>query len=178
MTLLCNLFFIFVPAVLLKNHNHILSAMSTYQKILDDLKAAMKQKDQHRLDVLRSLKSAIFEKEVSERKDGKAELSEDDVVNVIMKAAKQRKDSIEQYNEAGRTDLADNEEKELQIIESYLPEMMSEDEITSIVEEAINNTGASGPQDMGKVMGQVMPKVKGKADGSVVNRIVKEKLTS
>ncbi len=152
--------------------------MATYQKILDDIKTAMKQKEQHRLDVLRSLKSAIFEKEVSERKDGKAELSDEDVVNVIMKAAKQRKDSIQQYREAGRDDLADNEEKELKIIESYLPEMMSEDDIKQIVQEAIDSTGASGPQDMGKVMGQVMPKVKGKADGAQVNRIVKELLNA
>ncbi len=151
--------------------------MSTYQTILDDLKKAMKEKDQQRLSVLRSLKSAIFEKEVSERKGGKAELSEEDVINVIMKAAKQRKDSIEQYEEAGRKDLADVEQQELEIIESYMPEMLSEDEIARLVNEVIEETGAAGPQDMGKVMGKLMPKVKGKADGSVVNSIVKQKLS-
>lgn len=151
--------------------------MSLYQTILDDLKTAMKNKDQERLNVLRSLKSAIFEKEVSKRKEGKATLTDEEVTEVLMKSAKQRKDSIEQYNEAGRSELAEQEKRELEIIESYLPKMLDEEEIEQLVKETLAETGATGMQDMGAVMGKIMPKVKGKADGSVVNRIVKEQLS-
>jgi len=155
----------------------ILTDMSLYQTILDDLKSAMKNKDKERLDVLRSLKSAIFEKEVSKRKDGKATISEEEVIEVLMKSAKQRKESAEQYENAGRNDLAEQEKAELEIIESYLPQMLEEEEIEQLVKETIDETGAGGMQDMGAVMGKIMPKVKGKADGSVVNRIVKEQLS-
>ncbi|MDV7397074.1 GatB/YqeY domain-containing protein, partial [Arthrospira platensis SPKY1] len=94
----------------------------------------------------------------------------------LTKAAKQRKDSIEQFSAAGRTDLADRESAELAIIESYLPKQLSEDEIKALVVDAIQQSGASGPGDMGKVMGILMPKVKGKADGGLVNKVVKEHL--
>lgn len=149
---------------------------STYDRLLQDLKSAMKEKDTSRLQVLRSLKSKILEKEISERKGNEVTLSDEQVHDVLMKAAKQRKDSLSQYLEAGRDDLAKIEEYELQIIESYLPKMLSEDEIKKIANEIINETGASGPSDMGKVMGVLMPKVKGKADGALVNRIVRELL--
>lgn len=137
----------------------------------------MKAKDQPRLDVLRSLKSAIFQKEVSKRKEGKAELSEEEVIDVIMKSAKQRKDSIQQYKDAGREELASKEEEELIIIESYLPEMLDEQQIEELVRKVIQQTGAEGMKDMGTVMGKVMPEVKGKADGNAVNRIVKSELS-
>ena len=153
--------------------------MSIYQTILADLKSAMKFRDQQRLNVLRSLKSAIFEKEVSQRKGGEGEqLTDEEVVDVLMKSAKQRKDSIQQYKDAGRTDLAEQEQSELDILESYLPDMLSEDEIRDIANEVISDTGASGMQDMGKVMGQIMSRVKGKADGGLVNKVVKEQLSS
>ena len=96
-------------------------------------------------------------------------------VSVITKEAKQRKDSIEQFENASRFDLSEKEKYELSVIETYLPKLMSEDEITKIVNEVIESVGATGPSDMGKVMGKLMPKVKGKADGGLVNKIVKSK---
>jgi len=151
---------------------------STYEKILRDLKEAMRTKDTPRLQVLRSLKAKILEKEISERKGSDATLSDSQVQEVLMKAAKQRKDSISQFRDAGRTDLQDTEEYELNVIESYLPEMMSEAEIRALASEVIDNTGAASPSDMGRVMGALMPKVKGKADGALVNRVVRELLES
>jgi uncharacterized protein YqeY len=117
-----------------------------------------------------------MEKEISERKGGEAKLSDDQTVEVLMKAAKQRKESIEQFEEGDREDLADNEKKELEIIEAYLPEMMSEEEVRKVVKQKIDQLGASGMQDMGKVMGPMMGQLKGKADGSLVSKIVKEEL--
>ncbi|MDG5766989.1 GatB/YqeY domain-containing protein [Balneolales bacterium ANBcel1] len=149
----------------------------TYETILSDLKTAMKSKDSERLQVLRSLKSKLLEKEISERKGDEVKLSEEQVREVLMKAAKQRKDSIAQYRDASRNDLAETEEKELEIIESYLPEMLSENEIRSIAMETIKEFGADSTAEMGKVMGALMPKVKGKADGALVNRVVRELLT-
>lgn len=151
--------------------------MSIKETILSDLKEAMKAKDKDKLRVLRSLKSKILEKEIEERKGDKVELSDEQVSDVLMKAAKQRKDSIQQYKDGNRVDLAEQEEQELEIIESYLPKMLSEEEIRELVNEVVDETGASGPADMGKVMGKIMPKIKGKADGSVVNRIVREVLS-
>jgi len=150
--------------------------MSIKQSILDELKTAMKQKKPDRLRVLRSLKAKILEKEISERKDGEAELSDQQVVEVLMKAAKQRKESIEQFDEGDRKDLADKERAELEIIEEFLPRMMSEEEVRAEVKKEIEKLGASSMADMGKVMGVMMGKLKGKAEGSVVSSIVKEEL--
>jgi len=151
--------------------------MSLKQSILDELKSAMKQKDADRLRVLRSLKAKILEKEISERKGGEAELSDDQVVKVLMKAAKQRKESIEQFEKGGREDLADKEKAELKIIEEFLPTMMDEDEVRAEVRSQIDEMGASSMADMGKVMGAMMGRLKGKAEGSMVSRIVKEELS-
>jgi uncharacterized protein YqeY len=151
--------------------------MGLYQQILDDLKASMLAKEQDKTMVLRALKSAIMKKEISIRQGGTATLSEEEVVSVITKEAKQRKDSIEQFENASRFDLSEKEKYELSVIETYLPKLMSEDEITKIVNEVIESVGATGPSDMGKVMGKLMPKVKGKADGGLVNKIVKSKLS-
>lgn len=150
--------------------------MSIKDKIISDIKEAMKAKEQDKLRVLRSLKAKLMEKEISERKGGEAKLTDDQAVEVLMKAAKQRKESIEQFEEGGRDDLAENEKAELKIIEAYLPEMMSEDEVREVVKEKIDQLGASGMQDMGKVMGPLMGQLKGKADGSVVSKVVKEEL--
>lgn len=150
--------------------------MSIKELLASDIKKALKSQDRERLKVLRSLKSKLMEKEISERKEGEAELTEEQAVDVLMKAAKQRKESIEQFKEGGRDDLADIEEAELEIIEQYLPKMMEEEEVRSIVKEKINSVGASGMQDMGKVMGPLMGQLKGKADGSLVSRVVKEEL--
>ncbi len=151
--------------------------MSIYQTVLDDLKTAMLSKDQDRTMVLRALKAAVLKKEISVRQGGSATLSDEDVLDVIRKEAKQRKDSIEQFDAAGRTDLSDKEKYELGIIEGYLPKQLSEEEIAKIVDEVIAATGATAPSDMGKVMGMLMPKVKGLADGGLVNKIVKSKLS-
>ncbi|MBO6584849.1 MAG: GatB/YqeY domain-containing protein [Gracilimonas sp.] len=150
--------------------------MTIKEQIISDIKDAMKAKQQDKLRVLRSLKAKLMEKEISERKDGEANLTDEQAVEVLMKAAKQRKESIEQFEDGDREDLAENEKKELKIIEAYLPEMMDEDEVRSIVKEKIEALGASGMQDMGKVMGPLMGQLKGKADGSMVSRIVKEEL--
>lgn len=150
--------------------------MSIKEQIFSDLKEAMKAKDKERLQVLRSLKAKLMEKEIEERTGGDAELSDESALQVLTKAAKQRKESIEQFENGGRDDLAEKEKSELEIIEAYLPEMMSEDEVRKIVKDKIAQLGASGPQDMGKVMGPLMGQLKGKADGSVVSRLVKEEL--
>lgn len=151
--------------------------MSLKETILDDLKSAMKNKEADRLRVLRSLKAKILEKEISERKGGEAEITDEQVIEVLMKAAKQRKESIEQYEKGGRDDLADNEKQELELIESYLPEMMSEDEVREAARKKIEQLGASDMSDMGKVMGALMGELKGKAEGSVVSKVVKEELS-
>ena len=150
--------------------------MSIKEQIFTDLKEAMKAKDQDRLRVLRSLKAKLMEKEIAERQGGEAELSDEQALQVLTKAAKQRKESIAQFTDGGREDLVANEEMELEIIEEYLPEMMSEDEVREVVKDKIAAMGASGPQDMGKVMGPIMGQLKGKADGSLVSSIVKEEL--
>lgn len=150
--------------------------MTIQEQIISDIKEAMKAREQDKLRVLRSLKAKLMEKEISERKDGEAKLTDEQAVEVLMKAAKQRKESIEQFEEGGRDDLAENEKEELDIIEAYLPEMMDEEEVRKVVKEKIDALGASGMQDMGKVMGPLMGQLKGKADGSMVSQIVKEEL--
>ena len=153
--------------------------MSLYDKILADLKDSMKAREERRTLVLRSLKSAILEKEITQRKGGeRSEITDEIAVEVITKSAKQRRDSIEQYRGANREDLAEVEEQELKIIEEYLPKQLEKAEIEAIVDGAITKTGAASMADMGKVMGVVMPQVKGKADGKLVNAVVKERLTS
>lgn len=142
-----------------------------------DLKKAMKNKDKNRLRVLRSLKSKLLEREINERKGGEAELNDEQAIEVLMKAAKQRKESIEQFEEGGRDDLADSEKDELKVIESYLPEMLSEDEVRDIARDKIEELGAKDMSDMGQVMGVLMQELKGKAEGSVVSKVVKEELS-
>lgn len=151
--------------------------MSIKEKIMNDLKDAMKAKKADELRVLRSLKSKILEKEISERKGGEATISDDQVIEVLMKAAKQRNESIDQFEQGGRDDLVEKEKQELEIIESYLPEMMDDDAIRDEVLKQIDKMGATSMADMGKVMGVVMSKLKGKAEGGDVSRIVKEELS-
>lgn len=145
----------------------------TLSKIDEDLKNAAKSKDTETVTVLRGLKSAIHNKEIEKKK----ELSEDEVIEVLKAEAKQRKDSISEFKKGSRDDLVKKEEAELKIIEKYLPEMMADEEIEKKVIEAIKKTGASGPEDMGKVMGAVMSKLKGQADGNKVSAIVKKELS-
>jgi len=151
--------------------------MSLKETILDELKSAMKNKEADRLQVLRSLKAKILEKEISERKGGEGEISDEQVLEVLMKAGKQRKESIDSFEKGGREDLVEKEKAELDIIEEFLPKMMSEDEVRSAVKEQIERMGASDMSDMGQVMGVMMGKLKGKAEGSVVSRVVKDELS-
>lgn len=151
--------------------------MTTFDQIQSDMKQAMKERDADRLTVLRSLKAKLLEKEISVRKEGEGSLDEEEIVGVLMKAAKQRKESIEQFEQGGREELAEAEKKELAIIESYLPSMMEEEEVRALVAKRIDELGATGPQDMGRVMGVLMGELKGKAEGGLVSRVVKEQLT-
>ncbi len=152
--------------------------MSLKENILSDLTRAMKERDTDTTRVLRSLKSRLLEREISERKGGEAELTDDQVIEVLMKAAKQRRESIEQFEKGGRDDLADREKKELEVIESYLPEMLSEEEVREIAREKIEELGAENMSDMGRVMGVLMEELKGQAEGALVSRVVKKELSS
>lgn len=151
--------------------------MALKEQIIADLKEAMKNKEQDKLRVLRSLKAKLLEKEISERKGGEAELSDEQAIEVMMKAAKQRKESIDQFESGGRDDLVENEKRELELIESYLPKMLSEDEVRDIARKKIEDLGAETMADMGKVMGVLMQELKGKAEGATVSKVVKEELS-
>lgn len=146
------------------------------QQLKDQLKEAMLAKDELKTSVIRFILSGITYYEIQKGGAG-YEATDEDVLTVINKEVKQRKDSIEQFTAGGRQDLVDKEKAELAILESYLPEQMSEEEVQKYVTEAVAQTNASTPQDMGKVMSALMPKVKGKADGSLVSRLVREALT-
>ncbi len=137
-----------------------------------DMVAAMKSGDKDRLSTLRMLLSAIKYKEV----DAKHQLGDEEVVSVLSTLIKQRQDSIEQFSKGGREDLVQKESKEVEVLKGYLPPQLSADEVRDIIKKAAQETGASGPKDMGKLMKAVMPLVKGKADGKLVNDIVKEVL--
>lgn len=152
--------------------------MAIKDDIMADLKQAMKDKDQDRLRVLRSLKSKLLEREISERKGGEGELSDEQAIEELMRAAKQRRESIEQFQKGNRDDLVDAEKTELEIIQSYLPEMLSEDEIRDIAREKIAELEAEDMSDMGRVMGVMMQELKGKAEGSKVSKVVKEELSA
>ena len=146
------------------------------QKLQEELKQSMLKRDQLKTSVLRMLLSAINYFEIQKGGAG-YEASEEDILSVIQKEAKQRNDSIEQFQNAGRSELADKEKKELEILKTYLPEQLSDEEIKKLVDEAVSQTGAKTIQEMGKVMGFLAPKIKGKADGSVVSKLVKDLLT-
>lgn len=146
--------------------------MEIKEQLTADMKEAMKAKDTLRLNTIRMVRGAIKQQEI----DGKKELTNDDIIAVISKEVKMRRDSLEEFTKAGRNDLVENTQAEIEVLLPYLPAQLSEDEIKAIVQEAIEKTGAASPKDMGKVMGAIMPKVKGKADGKLVNTIVKSML--
>ncbi|RJQ36110.1 GatB/YqeY domain-containing protein [Candidatus Microgenomates bacterium] len=147
------------------------------QQLQEELKASMLARNELKTSVLRMLLSAVGYYEINKGGAG-YQATDEDVLAVIQKEAKQRKDSIEQFNDAGRQDLSAKEEKELAILQTYLPQQMSEEEIRKLIKEAIAQTGATSIAEIGKIMGALMPKVKGKADGSLVSKIVKEELSS
>ena len=148
--------------------------MALKEQLTEDMKTAMKAKEEGklRLGVIRMVRSAVRQAEI----DGKKELDDDGVAAVISKELKQRKDSLEEFKKGGRDDLVEKTNEEIQVLLSYLPEQLGEDEIRNLVKAAIEETGAASPKDMGKVMKVLMPKTKGKADGKLVNNIVKEML--
>ena len=143
------------------------------ESIKKNLTDAMREKDKPRMITLRNILGKIKLKEIEK---GEA-LGENEVTSVLMTMAKQLRDSIEQYRNGGREDLANNESFELDIIKGYLPEQMSEDKIRMFVKEIISSSGASELSDIGKIMGSVMAKLQGKVDGKVVNQIVREELS-
>ncbi len=152
--------------------------MSLKDRISEEIKAAMKAKDKVRLETVRSIKKVILEKESSLRAQGQDTLTESQELEVLAQLAKQRRDSIEQYRQAGRNDLAEQESQELAILEEYLPKQLSDEEIDTVLDEVIAAVGATSVKDMGKVMGQAMQQLKGRADGQKIQAMVKAKLGS
>ena len=142
-------------------------------QINDDVKTAMREKDKARLATLRLITAAIKQKEVDER----TELNDEQVVAILEKMLKQRKDSIEQFEKAGRDELAAQEKSEIDIIQVYMPEQLSDDEIEALIKEAIASSGAESMKDMGKVMGQLKPKLAGRADMGAVSGKIKSLLS-
>lgn len=143
------------------------------QRITDDMKAAMKGGDKPRRGVIRLILAAIKQIEVDER----IELDDERVLSVLDKMVKQRRDSITQYESAGRTELADQEKFEIGIIQEYLPQQLSEDEVATLIDEAMQTTGATSMKDMGKLMGILKPKLQGRADMGAVSAWIKQKLS-
>lgn len=147
--------------------------MSLRDKIPEDLKTALRNRAEVDLRVLRMLQSALKNKEIEV---GKKELTDEEVISVIGTEIKKRREAAKEFEKVGRPDAAADETEEAEVLLRYMPEQMGEDEIRALVTEVIGQTGAEGMKDMGKVMKELMPKVKGKADGALVNRLVKEQL--
>lgn len=146
--------------------------MSVLELINTDLVEAQKKRDEVVVSTLRMLLAAVKNAQIAKGN----ELTDEEVLGQIAKSAKQHRESIDAYEKGGRDDLVDKEKAELSVLEKFLPEQISEEEISRIVDEVINSTGAKGAGDIGRVMGQVMAKVKGQADGNVVSAVVKSKL--
>ena len=144
------------------------------EKILNDLVSAMKNKDKETLTVLRMVKGAIQLEEINK----KQELNDEDVIAVLSKQIKTRKESIVEFEKAGRNDLVTQTQSEIDILSKYMPEQLSEEEVLKVIEEAFDTLKPEKPSDMGKLMGFVTPKLKGKADMSFVSKTIKEKLAN
>ena len=149
--------------------------MSLEQKVMDDLKTAMLAKDEKALRSLRAIKAALINLKTSEGFGGT--IKEEDEIKLLQKLVKQRKESFEIYEKQNRSDLAEKEREEINVIEKFLPTQMNEEEIKKVVASAIKDTGATSPSDMGKVMGAVNKQLAGKADGKTIAAIVKEMLS-
>ncbi len=143
-------------------------------RLMEDMKKAMKEKNKEKLSVIRMTRSEIKNKEISEGK----ELDDKEVTAVIAKQVKQIKDSMSDFKKSGKEDVINKLYREIDILEEYLPEQMTEEEIEELVDKVIEETGAENMGDMGKVMGAIIPRTKGKADGSLVSKKVQEKLNS
>lgn len=146
--------------------------MNLKERLQEDVRDAMREGDKSKRDTLRMILAAIKQEEV----DRQQELDDDDCLKVLAKQAKQRKETIADAQKAGRQDLVQEEQVELEIIESYLPQMMSRAEIEAVASQVIQEQNASGMQDMGRVMGQVMPRLQGRADGKLTSQVVRELL--
>lgn len=146
--------------------------MSLKEQLSSDLKQSMKDKDVIVKSTVTLVRAAILQFE----KDNKVELIDEDIIGIIAKQVKQRRDAFEEFKKADRQDLMDQTSKEIEVLTKYLPQQLSEDAVKDIVLSAIQEVGATSMKDMGKIMAVVMPKIKGKADGGIVNKIVKENL--
>ncbi|MGE7764468.1 GatB/YqeY domain-containing protein [Peribacillus sp. NPDC096540] len=147
--------------------------MSLLERLNNDMKQAMKNKEKDKLSVIRMLKASIQNEALKLRQD----LTDDEELTVLSRELKQRKDSLQEFENAGRSDLVDKVRTELVYVEAYMPEQLSEEEISKIVKQTIEEVNATSKADMGRVMGALMPKVKGKADGSLVNKLVQQHLS-
>ncbi|WP_042345817.1 GatB/YqeY domain-containing protein [Bacillus massiliigorillae] len=148
--------------------------MSLLERLNTDMKQAMKNKEKDKLSVIRMVKSSLQNEAI---KLGNAELTEAEELTVLSRELKQRKDSLQEFSNAGRDDLVEKIQTEIKYVEAYMPQQFSEAEVSEIVKETIQSVGATSKADMGKVMGALMPKVKGKADGSLVNKLVQQHLS-
>ncbi|WLR49890.1 GatB/YqeY domain-containing protein [Bacillus tianshenii] len=148
--------------------------MKLAERLTDDMKQAMKNRDKDKLAVIRMVRASLQNEAI---KLGKDELSQDEELTILNRELKQRKDSLHEFQEAGRNDLAEKTQSEIDVLQTYMPEQLSDEELDQIVQETIAEVGASSKADMGKVMGAIMPKVKGKADGSKVNQAVMKHLS-
>ena len=148
--------------------------MSLLKRFDDDLKVALKASESTKVSVLRMVKAAAKNRQIEKGR----ELTDYEILSVLSTMAKQRRESIEQFTKGGRMDLAQNEERELTILQSYMPQQLSNDEIDRMIRDAISESSAKGSRDMGKVMRVLMPRIKGVADGKYVNERVKELLES
>jgi uncharacterized protein len=146
--------------------------MSLLEKLTEDMKQAMKNKEKLKLSVIRMVKSSLKNEEINQGK----ELSEDQVLALVNRELKQRRDSLQEFEKAGRDDLAETARQEVEILLAYLPKQLDETEIRVLVQSTIDKVGATSKKDLGKVMGALMPQVRGKADGTLVNQIVQELL--
>jgi uncharacterized protein YqeY len=147
--------------------------MNLSERLSEDMKQAMKEKDKVRLSVIRMVRSAVKNKEI----ETGAPLSDEEIVAVLQKEIKQRKDSLEAFENAGRTDLIDDVKSEIAVLSEYLPKQMSEDELRELVLNIIREVGATGKRDMGNVMGKLMPLIRGKADGKLAQQVVQSLLS-
>jgi uncharacterized protein len=148
--------------------------MSLLERLNNDMKQAMKNKEKDKLSVIRMIKATMQNEAI---KLGKQELSEEEELTVLSREMKQRKDSLHEFDKAGRNDLVEKLQQEISVVEIYMPKQLSEEEIADIVKQAIVEVDATSKADMGKVMSALMPKVKGKADGSLVNKLVQQHLS-
>ncbi|MGI6777492.1 MAG: GatB/YqeY domain-containing protein [Acetivibrionales bacterium] len=146
--------------------------MSLKHRLLEDMKAAMKEKDTVRKNTIQMVRSAVLQVE----KDSKVNLEDDGIIEVVAKEVKKRRDSLPDYEKSGRQDLVETLNYEIEVLMKYLPEQLADEELEKIIKQVILDTGAESAKDIGKVMKEIMPKIKGKADGKIVNQIVRKYL--